>query len=109
MEGENSDLELEELNQNGDVDTVSIQKQSSKPPKKGIIYLSTIPPYMDVTRIREYFEEFGKVLRVYLQLGDQSKDFFKGQQQISFNYFQKEKMEKRNQKGNLEKSLWKVG
>lgn len=46
-----------------------------KPAKKGIIYLSTIPPYMNVTQIREYFEKFGTVCRIYLQL-DQSKSCF---------------------------------
>lgn len=57
----------------GETENVDPIKRRNKLPKKGIIYLSTIPPYMDVTRIREYFEEFGKVGRVYLQLGDQSK------------------------------------
>ncbi|CAH1967004.1 unnamed protein product [Acanthoscelides obtectus] len=44
-----------------------------KPPKRGIIYLSAIPPYMNVTKIREYFSEFGTVGRVYLQLMDKNK------------------------------------
>lgn len=43
---------------------------SKKPPKRGIIYLSSIPPYMNVTKIREVFGEFGTVGRVYLQLAD---------------------------------------
>lgn len=42
-----------------------------KPPKRGIIYLSSIPPYMNVTRIREVFGEFGTLGRVYLQLAEQ--------------------------------------
>lgn len=71
MVAENGTSELE-INDDG---TEPKEKGNSKPPKKGIIYLSTIPPYMDVTRIREYFEEFGKVCRVYLQLGDQSNFF----------------------------------
>lgn len=41
-----------------------------KLPKKGIIYLSTIPPYINVTKIREIFSEYGTVGRVYLQLED---------------------------------------
>lgn len=41
-----------------------------KKTKRGIIYLSTIPPYMNVIRIREFFEDFGKVGNVYLQLAD---------------------------------------
>lgn len=46
------------------------QAEPKKPPKRGIIYLSSIPPYMNVTRIREFFSEFGTVGRVYLQLAD---------------------------------------
>lgn len=42
-----------------------------KVPKRGIIYLSSIPPYMNVLRIREVFGEFGTVGRVYLQLAEQ--------------------------------------
>lgn len=66
---------MEEVAEVDVIDTDSSQKKASKPPKRGIIYLSTIPPYMDVTRIREYFEEFGKVDRVYLQLENRSKYF----------------------------------
>ncbi|XP_011642349.2 activator of basal transcription 1-like [Pogonomyrmex barbatus] len=38
--------------------------------KRGIIYLSTIPKYMNITKIREIFSVYGKVGRVYLQLAD---------------------------------------
>lgn len=43
-----------------------------KKAKRGIIYLSTIPKYMNVTMIREIFSAYGEVDRVYLQL-DESK------------------------------------
>lgn len=46
------------------------EKKVHKPSKRGILYLSTIPPYMNVTKIREVFSEFGKLGRVYLQLND---------------------------------------
>lgn len=46
-----------------------------KQPKKGIIYLSTIPPFMNVTQITEFFSDFGKVGRVYLQLADTGNFF----------------------------------
>ncbi|GBP54673.1 Pre-rRNA-processing protein esf2 [Eumeta japonica] len=39
----------------------------SKTRKRGIIYLSTIPPYMNVAKIREIFGQFGDIGRVYLQ------------------------------------------
>ncbi|TGZ51357.1 activator of basal transcription 1 [Temnothorax longispinosus] len=42
----------------------------SKKAKRGIIYLSTIPKYMNITMIQEMFSAYGKVGRVYLQLAD---------------------------------------
>lgn len=41
-----------------------------KKAKRGIIYLSTIPKYMNVTMIREIFSAYGEVDRVYLQLDE---------------------------------------
>lgn len=35
--------------------------------KKGIIYLSSIPKYMNVTKLRELLGEYGEIGRVYLQ------------------------------------------
>lgn len=43
---------------------------SNKKNKRGIIYLSTIPKYMNVTKIREIFSAYGEVGRMYLQLAD---------------------------------------
>lgn len=48
-----------------------------KNPKRGIIYLSTIPPYMNVTKIREIFNEYGTLGRVYLQLAETGKTVYK--------------------------------
>lgn len=48
---------------------------AEKPPKKrkpGIVYLSTIPPNMNVSSIREYFNRFGKIGRMYLQAAENS-------------------------------------
>lgn len=44
-----------------------------KKAKRGIIYLSTIPKYMNVTKIREIFSSYGEIGRVYLQLADNGK------------------------------------
>lgn len=49
-----------------------IQKKVRKP-KRGIIYLSTIPPYMNVTKVREIFAQFGELGRVYLQPADTNR------------------------------------
>lgn len=53
-----------------DVATLTTESKIKKQPKRGIIYLSSLPPYMNVTRIREVFSEYGTVGRVYLQLAD---------------------------------------
>ncbi|KAH8284253.1 hypothetical protein KR044_001226 [Drosophila immigrans] len=39
----------------------------AKKRKKGIIYISNIPKHMNVTRMREILNDFGKVGRIYLQ------------------------------------------
>nr|CAH7763154.1 unnamed protein product [Callosobruchus chinensis] len=57
-----------------DVEQTADSPKKKKPPKRGIIYLSAIPPFMNVTKIREYFSAFGKVGRVYLQLKENNKD-----------------------------------
>lgn len=45
-------------------------QSTNKKRKRGIIYLSSIPQYMNVTRIREVFLEYGAIGRVFLQLSD---------------------------------------
>ncbi|XP_046831850.1 activator of basal transcription 1-like [Vespa crabro] len=44
--------------------------ENFKKKKSGIIYLSTIPKYMNITKVREIFSTYGKVGRVYLQLAE---------------------------------------
>ncbi|XP_045621610.1 activator of basal transcription 1-like isoform X2 [Procambarus clarkii] len=41
--------------------------------KPGIVYLSTIPPNMNVTKIREYFGRFGELDRVFLHAAENAK------------------------------------
>lgn len=54
-----------------DMDLGSLRKtgieKTKKKRKKGIIYVSNIPKHMNVTRIREFLGEYGKIGRVYLQ------------------------------------------
>ncbi|KAI5748620.1 hypothetical protein M8J76_000662 [Diaphorina citri] len=40
--------------------------ENSKKYKKGIIYLSKVPPHMNVTQLTEFMSRFGEVGRVYL-------------------------------------------
>jgi len=42
----------------------------SKKVKKGILYLSKIPKYMNIAMIREIFSTCGKVDKIYLQLAE---------------------------------------
>ncbi|KAJ8965180.1 hypothetical protein NQ314_004323 [Rhamnusium bicolor] len=60
----------QENNELTDVEPIVTNQGSKRPPKRGIIYLSTIPPYMNVSKIREVFGEYGQLGRVYLQLAD---------------------------------------
>ncbi|XP_050527941.1 uncharacterized protein LOC126898034 [Daktulosphaira vitifoliae] len=46
---------------------VSLESKKCKNSKKGIVYLSTIPKYMNVTKIKELLEEYGNIGRVFLQ------------------------------------------
>lgn len=43
------------------------RKKKKKVLKKGIVYLSTIPPFMNVTKISEIMRQYGEVGRVFLQ------------------------------------------
>jgi RNA recognition motif-containing protein len=44
--------------------------ENAKRRKPGLVYLSTIPPRMNVQQLREYFARFGEIGRVYLQPED---------------------------------------
>ncbi|XP_050429672.1 uncharacterized protein LOC126838922 [Adelges cooleyi] len=52
-----------------DCETASLSSVNSslKKKKKGIIYISSIPKYMNVTKLRELLGEYGEIGRVYLQ------------------------------------------
>uniref|UniRef100_A0A1E1WIX5 Activator of basal transcription 1 n=1 Tax=Pectinophora gossypiella TaxID=13191 RepID=A0A1E1WIX5_PECGO len=56
----NSQNSLDEYSDSGKV-------KNKKTKKRGIVFLSTIPPYMNVAKIREIFSQFGEVGRIYLQ------------------------------------------
>jgi len=42
------------------------EKFDEKMQKRGVIYISRIPPYMQPLKIRNYFSQFGRIDRVYL-------------------------------------------
>lgn len=67
-------IEMERVPENGSDcgtrDSISDSEnvvKKKKIRKRGIIYLSTIPPYMNVAKVREMFSQFGEVGRIYLQ------------------------------------------
>lgn len=45
------------------------EEKSAKKKKRGIIYISTIPKYMNVTILREMLGQYAKIGRVFLQPG----------------------------------------
>lgn len=57
------------LSQNGEH---SMEKKPKRR-KPGIVYLSSIPPNMNVAKIREYFSRFGALDRVYLQAAEKGE------------------------------------
>ncbi|XP_045125529.1 activator of basal transcription 1-like [Portunus trituberculatus] len=54
------------LSENGGED----EERRPKRRKPGIVYLSSIPPNMNVAKIRQYFTNFGELDRVFLQAVD---------------------------------------
>ncbi|XP_067009096.2 activator of basal transcription 1 [Anabrus simplex] len=52
---------------------ISSRQDQLKKRKRGIIYISTIPPYMTVTKITEIFSQYGEVGRVFLQPAESEK------------------------------------
>lgn len=42
----------------------------TKKRKRGIVYLSSIPKYMNIAKIRELFSIYGEVGRIYFQLAE---------------------------------------
>lgn len=62
-----SDCEVNSQNASDENNISNSGAGKKKTRKRGIVYLSTIPPYMNVAKIREIFSEFGEVGRIYLQ------------------------------------------
>lgn len=48
----------------------------SKKKKRGILYLSSIPKYMNVTILREMLSQYAKIGRIFLQPGKLSGELF---------------------------------
>lgn len=63
------DMEVENIENIEDVKLDNTSKVEKKK-KRGIVYLSNIPKYMNITKIRELFSIYGKVGRIYFQLAE---------------------------------------
>ena len=48
------------------VDERALARFNEDMQKRGVVYLSRIPPFMKPLKIRQYFSQFGKIDRVYL-------------------------------------------
>jgi RNA recognition motif-containing protein len=59
--------EKPDLDDEDDDEDISTSIKSKKIIKPGIIYLSTIPPKMNVLQIREYFSAFGPINKSFMQ------------------------------------------
>ena len=69
---EKEDEEEDEEEEPEPDDKVVSTSGKKKKPTPGVIYLSRIPNKMNVTLIRSYFDEYGQVGRIYLQLASNS-------------------------------------
>ncbi|XP_012257265.1 activator of basal transcription 1-like [Athalia rosae] len=65
---QSDDIEEEILTDSNDgTSKNALGSQEGRKKKRGIVYLSTIPKYMNVTKVREIFSEYGELGRIYLQ------------------------------------------
>jgi len=66
---EQSDMceNLVDIDSNSQIVTDNEKKRVKKKRDAGVLYLSTIPPFMTVKKIREIFSRYGDVDRVFLQ------------------------------------------
>lgn len=58
---------MEGKNGKSSQDYSKIDEKKKKKRKPGIVYLSTLPPFMNVTKIKDIFNCYGEVGRVFLQ------------------------------------------
>ncbi|XP_026275641.1 activator of basal transcription 1 [Frankliniella occidentalis] len=63
-----------ENNSENEAQALAKPQKIKKKEKRGIIYLSTIPKFMNVTKVREIFGEYGEVDRVFLQPEEKKED-----------------------------------
>lgn len=49
---------------------MKLDGSKTKKQKRGIVYLSSIPKYMNIAKIRELFTIYGEVGRIYFQLAE---------------------------------------
>lgn len=45
----------------------TVKLKTLKKKKPGIIYLGSLPPYMNVTKVKDIFSKFGTLGRIFLQ------------------------------------------
>lgn len=53
----------------GNSNEIESKEKPEKKKKRGIIYISSIPKYMNVTILREMLSEYAKIGRIFLQPG----------------------------------------
>lgn len=67
MDADDNDEEVEKVEEQME-SKIDIQNAVvKKPRKKGILYISSIPRYMNVAIMREMFSKYGTVGRIFLQ------------------------------------------
>lgn len=76
-ENDENHMDEEDIHNNEEAgpSSSSLGEKSEKKKKRGIIYISSIPKYMNVTILREILSQYAKVGRVYLQPGKLTSKF----------------------------------
>lgn len=75
----NMECEQNEQSSEDDEPTAGPSGVDGKPLKKkkrGIIYISSIPKFMNVTILREMLSEYAKIGRIFLQPGKLTRKYF---------------------------------
>ncbi|XP_014676263.1 PREDICTED: activator of basal transcription 1-like [Priapulus caudatus] len=62
-----SDVQLQEAFDTDTYTETVPRKKNKKPKEPGILYITSVPPFMTVKRIREIFDKIGNVGRIFLQ------------------------------------------
>jgi ESF2/ABP1 family protein len=91
-------MEVDEIENKAGILRKEAESFNEKLSKRGVIYLSRVPPFMKPNKVKSYFEQYGEVTRLFLAEedssrrlkrknngGNASKQFHEGYCEVAFN------------------------